>query len=365
MNYIGSKKRLLDWLFDRPEMAVPLNGPRTVFIDAFSGTGVVSTHVKATYPDVGILALDQLLFCRLLVQARLQDASSPVGVRVAALCKELQSKLYGTSVWPAFDGGFYQSYAVDRTYFTPDNGRRIEYVLHRLTLLEGEEAAGLHPPGTALGVRAALIEAADRVANVTSVYGACLGSIKASADKAIFPVPLAKLHRPVTDVFVGESLWHLDELAAAQPDLGLLLNEAEEVVLYLDPPYNTRSYASNYHIPETLAHGDINHFTPRGKTGLRPLVESPFTSKVKTPKAFEEMFDIAVGLRIAYPNLERVTVALSYSAEGTMSRPDILQMMRDAFGNVKLDAKVIPRFKSHQKGEQVPDVVEFLFISTV
>ena len=61
-------------------------------------------------------------------------------------------------------------------------------------------------------------------------------------------------------------------------------------IYYLDPPYNQRQYAPNYHILETIAKYDNPKI--KGVTGLRPYDKQK--SKFCNPKtALEELYNIA------------------------------------------------------------------------
>ena len=50
-------------------------------------------------------------------------------------------------------------------------------------------------------------------------------------------------------------------------DINKLASRVEGDILYLDPPYNHRQYATNYHLLETVAKYDDPKIY--GKTGLR------------------------------------------------------------------------------------------------
>lgn len=54
---------------------------------------------------------------------------------------------------------------------------------------------------------------------------------------------------------------------AYNQDINRLIRDIKGDVLYLDPPYNSRQYCSNYHVLETIARYDNPVLS--GKTGLR------------------------------------------------------------------------------------------------
>ena len=62
-------------------------------------------------------------------------------------------------------------------------------------------------------------------------------------------------------------------------------------ILYLDPPYNNRQYAPNYHLLETIAREDFKNL--RGKTGLRDYLnqKSDFCIKSKVHNALQNILE--------------------------------------------------------------------------
>src|SRR5439155_11943613 len=84
-------------------------------------------------------------------------------------------------------------------------------------------------------------------------------------------------------------------------------------VLYLDPPYNSRSYDAYYHLPETLALGT----TPKtaGKAGIpvRPRQESLLNRPGKALGALKEILASA----------QFRVLVFHYSDQGIISQTDL------------------------------------------
>ena len=121
-------------------------------------------------------------------------------------------------------------------------------------------------------------------------------------------------------------------------------------ILYLDPPYNSRQYCTNYHLLETIARYDypIIH----GKTGLREYADqkSVFCIKNKVEKAFAELIE----------NAKFKYIFLSYNNEGLMSCDTIEQIMR-SHGEYKLFIQDHRRFKADNAREAKANMtVEYL-----
>jgi adenine-specific DNA-methyltransferase len=87
--------------------------------------------------------------------------------------------------------------------------------------------------------------------------------------------------------------------------------------LYLDPPYNQRQYATNYHLLETIAKYDNPKI--HGKTGLREYGDqkSSYCSRNQVKKAFAELIS----------NAKQKYIFLSYNNEGLMTLDDIKEIM--------------------------------------
>lgn len=85
-------------------------------------------------------------------------------------------------------------------------------------------------------------------------------------------------------------------------------NEVQDLV-YLDPPYTKRQYASYYHILETVALGDEPEV--EGVAGLRPWKDRASDFCYKS-RALKTLSHLVQGLRAS-------RVLLSYSSEGHIS----------------------------------------------
>ena len=144
-----------------------------------------------------------------------------------------------------------------------------------------------------------LISAANRVANIAGTYGCFLSKWQNAANQPLHLIPrelkleTAELVTTVADVA---------ELRPAPSDL-----------VYLDPPYTKRQYASYYHILETIAVGDDPEV--EGVSGLRPWKEKASAFCYKT-RALEALVSL----------VERISsrrVLISYSCEGHVDLGDL------------------------------------------
>jgi adenine-specific DNA-methyltransferase len=151
---------------------------------------------------------------------------------------------------------------------------------------------------------ASLIETIDKYANTASVYGAYLKKLKKTAQKNIVLKP-------------AELIINDKDHKVFNEDINQLIQKIEGDILYLDPPYNQRQYATNYHLLETIAKYDNPKI--HGKTGLRNYEsqKSVYCSRSKVKTAFR---NIITNAKVKY-------IFLSYNNEGLMTVNDIKKIM--------------------------------------
>ena len=174
---------------------------------------------------------------------------------------------------------------------------------------------------------ACLIEAADKVANTASVYEAFLKDLKKSAQKPIIINPL-------------ELTFKNKSYEVYNKDSKELIKEIKGDILYLDPPYNTRKYDTNYHILETIALYDNPKI--KGKTGIR-VDDSKKSNYCIKNKAAIELEDLIKNAKFKY-------ILLSYNDEGIIPIEEIEKIMKK-YGNYKRYEKRHKRFKADNDRE--------------
>lgn len=292
MRYLGNKTKLLpaieDVLSDRGI------APPGVFLDIFSGSGAVARRMKAL--GWRVAANDHLVCAATQARAAIEPARSPelrgvlarpdvrrflgsdegrLALEAVAPPEEARTAAEKAQVEPlraaiAFlnvraepcEGLVFRQYSeggpAGRLFFTADVGRKIDGV--RATLAEWRESGSLaaHEESVLL---AALLDAADRTANISGTYGAFL---KKWQPNARGPLVLRAPH-----VIPGQGSRVFCQ------DGNELVAKIECDVLYIDPPYNRRQYAKNYHVLEIIAElatvEDEASYEASlyGKTGLR------------------------------------------------------------------------------------------------
>ena len=210
-----------------------------------------------------------------------------------------------------------------RMYFSDENGGKIDAIRRQIELWR---EAGMLLESEYYILLASLIESVSFYANVAGVYAAFY---KKWDPRAIKPLML----RPI------EILVNNRENRAYHADSMTLLEQIDTDILYLDPPYNERQYAPNYHVLETIARNDNPEI--RGVTGMRNYT----TQRSRFCKATSALDDLD---RIACEATYRYLV-LSYNSEGIMSSEKIVEVL-SRYGDVEMEQFEYLRFKSNNNG---------------
>jgi adenine-specific DNA-methyltransferase len=312
VRYIGNKTRLLDFI-GRVLSRRGIRGGRA--IDPFSGTASVARELKRRRFEV--LASDIMEYGYTFARAYVQVTSPPESPRLAARLDlpngRLETIIAYLNSLPPEPGFIHEHYTPGgmagqihgRMYFTPANGARIDAVRARLA---GWMQDGSLDEDAYHTLLAALLEAADRVANTTGVYAAF---VKTWQSNALRPLELRV-----------PPLVHGNGCRSARGDALQTVRDAGQFdLLYLDPPYNSRQYAGYYHIPELIARGWFDEpVETRGKTGLLDDADkrSDWSRSRRCEAAFEELVASA---RCRH-------IVMSYNSEGIIPERTIERVLR-------------------------------------
>ncbi|MDO4800171.1 MAG: DNA adenine methylase [Bacillota bacterium] len=339
MNYIGSKLSLLPFIEEVIEDLLPPLDRAPILCDMFTGTAAVAKHFK----QKGFCVLANDIQHYSFITAK-HFISNNRMIRFETLREQGVEPFEFLNALPGQDGFLYHNYSPSgtknqefvRLYFSDANAKKIDAVRIRIeewmkqSLLTEQEYSYLI---------ASLLESADRVANTASVYAAFLKRIKKTAEKDFVLTPL--------EVVLSERDCH----AVFQKDANELIRKIRGDILYLDPPYNTRKYDTNYHILETIALYDDPQI--KGKTGIRADGrKSKYTSKRGAKEALEDLIQHA-----SFPY-----ILLSYNDEGILSIDEIERIM-SKYGSYSRRDKEYRRFKADRSGNRnhkKGSVVEYL-----
>lgn len=303
MRYIGSKIALLDNI----ETVIHENttGQERVFCDLFSGTGSVAKHFKHKYE---VISNDFLHFSYVLQKATIENNTVPsfkklktIGIHDPFLfleetpCNHIDTDYFITRNYAPNNN-------CERMYVSAKNAVRIDFIRHTIESWKNEN---LLTEDEYYYLLAGLLEGVPYVSNITGTYGAYLKEWDKRAYKNFEMIRL-----DVEDNGRCNKSYNMDA--------NQLISEIEGDILYLDPPYNSRQYASNYHLLETISKYDSPKI--KGVTGIRDYTnqKSAFCIKKHVLKAFEDIIEKA-----SFEN-----IVLSYSNEGLMSFDEIEHILK-------------------------------------
>ncbi len=349
MNYIGSKLSLLDFLEESINKVVDKNC--NTFCDLFAGTGVVGSYFKRK--DYRIIANDIQYYSYVLNRHYIGNheelSFSKLSKEISDLEKikiknrkkfvcEFLSNLKGIK------GFIYKNYCLGgtknkkelRQYFSDENGMRCDAIRQKIENWKKEK---LISDDEYYFLITSLIESIDKYANTASVYSAFLKKLKKTAQNSLILKP-------------AELIINDQDHEVFNEDINEVAGKVKGDILYLDPPYNQRQYATNYHLLETIAKYDNPEI--HGKTGLREYQsqKSLYCSRTQVKKAFK---DLILKAKAKY-------IFLSHNNEGLMTLDDIKEIMslRGKYGNFIEEYNRFKADKSENRNYTTNKTVEYL-----
>lgn len=336
MRFIGNKENLLDKIYQVLQLK-EIQG--NSLFDFFAGTSSVGKFFKKL--DYQVFSSDLLYssyvlqkayitnnenleFKNLLKSIEIKDKqlfSSPIELVVQYLnqirpVKGFISENYtpeGTS-----------NLIVPRMYFSVENGKIIDAIRLQIEKWKNEK---LITENEYFVLIACLIETVPFYANISGVY--------AAFQKKWDPRALKKLNLRTIELIINTK-----ENFSFNENSVNLVKQIETDIIYLDPPYNQRQYAPNYHMLETIAKYDNPKI--KGIAGLRNY-DNQKSKFCNAKTAIEELSYIA-------KNAKYKTLVLSYNTEGIMKKDDIFLTL-SKYGRVELVEFEYLRFKSNNNGE--------------
>lgn len=302
MRFIGSKVNML------PEIANVISkhvdGSEKTFVDLFGGSNSVGQYFKEQYQ---IVSNDIMYFSYVIARASIQMNDIPKfkklnSIGVSDPIKYLQSH----DITNVPDGYVTINYSPigekKRMYLTPENARRIDFVRdtierwHESKIINDDEFFYLLD---------ALLQGIPYVSNITGTYGAYLKHWDKRAYKPIELVPSQVINN------------HVANQALNEDSLNLIHHISGDIV-YIDTPYNSRQYASNYHVLESIARWDKQPL--KGVTGQRDYTDEKSTFAMKS-----KVLDAMIAL---FSSLNFKHVVVSYSTDGLLSEADLLSILK-------------------------------------
>ena len=304
MRYFGSKVSTIEAIHNLVSKRVPSGS----FCDPCGGIGSVGSYFQSK--GYNVWSGDILNFAHYFQVARLKYSRLLSFKRIASeLGLENRDDLIEllNSIKPQ-DGWFVKEYSQKRHFFTRRNARKIQACRRKIMawarkgwLSHGEHAVLI----------ASLINSMDKVANTAGTYYAFL----------------KKWHRKARNDFRFEIITPVSSRSRGycfREPARELVKRRHFDILYLDPPYNGRSYAHYYHLPETLALGT----TPRvhGLSGI-PSNISAISEFNKSSEAKNALIDIL-------GNASFELLVFHYTDDGIIT-PDAVRDILYSYGKIE------------------------------
>jgi adenine-specific DNA-methyltransferase len=343
LRYIGSKRDLLDFIY-APFQEHRLEG--NVLFDAFAGTTVVSQFFKKR--GFTVIANDLMTYAYVFARAYICVNSMPAFEGLSSIVKNpnISNVVQFLNGLQGEKGFVYRNYSKEgskdekfvRNYFSPGNAQKIDAI--RETLESWRKERLIFDDAFYI-LLCALLESVPSVSNIAGTYGAFL--------KIDDPRKFKTLRlRPPSLVFRGHGHQCYNE------DANELVKRISCDILYVDPPYNARQYAANYHILEMITVWDKK--IKDLKTGLIPWdnKKSKYSSKKDCVAALEELVK----------NAKCKYIIMSYNSEGIIPYNEIVRILSNK-GKMIEYKKTYRRFKSNHGGIGKPPLKELLFVTKV
>ena len=340
MRYIGNKINLLEFI----EKPLKENGIKDgVVCDIFSGTTNVAKHFKKLGYE--IISNDNMMYSYVFQKAYIENNKTPKFLKLEKIISNpnIENVFAYLNNLKGKKGFIYKNFCkegsknstYERNYFSDENAKKIDVMRETL---EGWKDKKLITKNEFYIILSAILEEIPFISNISGTYGAFL------------KIDDPRMSKTFT-IKVPELIKSKKSHKCYNTDSNELIKKITCDVLYVDPPYNHRQYAPNYHMWETVAVWDKQLLD--SMTGLRPYNDqkSLYCMKGKCVKAFEDLIENASCKHILF----------SYNSEGIMSDGQIKKILSNK-GKVKRYTKDYRRFKSNSKSKSAKkQIKEFLY----
>lgn len=233
MRYLGSKTSTIETIYNLIAERMPVG----YFCDPFGGIGTVGSYFQSKGYNIWSGDILTFPYYFQIVKLKFNYAFAFKNLIEELGLEKLSDIANLLNSSPPKKGWFTREYSKNRNFFTNRNSLKIQSCILQIKtwfkkdLIDYDEHAVL---------LASLINSMDKVANTAGTYYAYL----------------KKWHRKALNEFCFEFI----PSTASGKGGNCFLEPAKTLVkrrhfdiLYLDPPYNERSYAHYYHLPETIA----------------------------------------------------------------------------------------------------------------
>ncbi|MGC8483651.1 MAG: DNA adenine methylase [Thermodesulfobium sp.] len=342
---IGSKYRLLNQIAKVVKLE---NISGSSFFDAFSGSAIVGRFFKTTF---NILSTDKLYFSYILQKTLIELNEYPkfkyidipkISIDNKCRIKQILRFLNNIQGLEGFITDHYTPMSlkvdnVERKYFSIENGKKIDAIREKIqdlfitNQINEEEYFYL---------LTSLLFSVQKVSNISGTYGAYNKFWDPRSKKPIMLNFIEVISSPFSHKAYNEDVFDL-------------IKNINVDIAYLDPPYNSRQYITNYHLLETIAKYDAPKIS--GLTGIREYSErekSVFCNKVDAGKYF----------LILLKKLQTRNIIISYNSDGIMSKEEMLGLLEESdYKKIKIYESAFKKFKSNGNTDNTK-IKEYIFV---
>lgn len=335
LRFIGSKQLLLKEIDNI--LLNHLSGNEETFLDLFGGTNSVGLYFKNRYT---IFSNDLLYFSYVHAKAVIENNKE---LTFSNLNKNGISNpftyLQNENNFIPSQCDYYQNAYTPKgnaMYLSIENGKRIDFIRNKLddwkteAWITDEEYYYL---------LSSLIESIPFVSNTTGTYGAYLKHWDKRALKPLELVPL-------------EVIDNGKKNRAFNQDANELVKQISADIVYIDTPYNTRQYASNYHLLENIARNE--------KPDLKGVTKIFDWSNLKSDYAMKRNAMRAMTNLIQ--NIDATHIVVSYNNEGIIEEDALISLLKEYAVEGNIEVKRIPYRKYKSKVPSKNDNIYELLI---
>ena len=356
--YIGNKRKLLGLI----ERALSLTDthPGSVFLDMFTGSGVVSRMAKKL--GYKVISNDWEPYSKEINTCYIACNEAPpfaaLGGYQAAL--ETLNSLPDREDWIARhlcpDDDDNPNIEKDRMFYTRANGLRIDAMRHQV---EEWEEAGLLTEKEKACLLAPMLYQACYTSNTSGVFKGFHNGWGGQTGTALYRILSRFEVKPAVFFDNGQENMVLKMDAGKVP---AYLDEAgvKVDVAYLDPPYNQHPYGSNYHVLNTVALWDKPPLTEKIQGRNKAAIREDWQTERRS--AYNYKISALAEYRKTMHALRARYILTSYSTDGYIPLEGMLEVCM-SIGHTDFVLQHYKRYRvSSQRFSDKPLNVEFVLV---
>lgn len=326
--YIGSKNKLLDWIFENIKKHTNGNS----FLDIFSGTGIVSARATKYYRK--IIMNDFLHSNEIIYNAFFKENS--VNYEKLKNIIELYNNIDSNEIEDN-----YFSINFGNKYFGYNDSKKIGYIRENIDNLVENNEINFEEKNALI---ASLIYSIDKIANTVGHYEAYIK--KEVKDNKLELGIINKLNLK-------------NEIEIYREDANILATQIKADIVFIDPPYNSRQYSRFYHILENIVKWEKPELFG---VALKPKEENmSLYCRSEAPKIFDELIK-SLNCKYIVVTYNNTYNSKSSSSKNKISFDEILDSL-NSVGKTKIFEKKHNYFNAGKT--EFNNHKEYLFITEV